>query len=98
MLSPTALEQYESISQYLSSKWDEDSALHLQLWEWNWRLEKLATSILQIERLSTGQNQLFTQAMDNFINVKVIGGVFLATEVSWILNRFFCRVELLLIG
>ena len=99
MLSPTALEQYESISQYLSTKWDEYSALHSQLWEWNGCLEKLvATSILQIERLSTSQNQLFTQAIDNIINGNVIGVVFLATEVSWILNRFFCRVEMLSIG
>jgi hypothetical protein len=82
MLSPTALEQYESISQYLSRKWDEDPALHSQLWEWNGCLEKLATSILQIERLSNRQNQLFTQAIDNIINGNVIDVVFLASEVS----------------
>jgi hypothetical protein len=79
MLSPTALEQYELISQYLSSKWDEDSSLHLQLWEWNGCLEKLTTSILQIESLSISQNQLFTQAIDNIINGNLVGVVFLAT-------------------
>jgi hypothetical protein len=53
ILSATALEQYESISQHLSRKWDGDPAMHAQLWEWHGCLEKLATSILQIERLSS---------------------------------------------
>jgi hypothetical protein len=52
------------------------------MWEWNGCLEKLATSILQIERPSNRQNQLFTQAIDNIINGNVIGVVFLASEVT----------------
>ena len=41
---------------------------------------KLATSILQIERLSTSQNQLFTQAIDNILNGNLVGVVFLGTR------------------
>lgn len=82
ILSPTALKQYEVISQYLSRKWDEDSALHPQLWEWNGCLEKLATAILQIERLSNHQNHLLTQAINNIIGRNASDAVFLASEVS----------------
>ncbi len=86
ILSITALNQYESISQYLSRKWDQDP-LHPQLSEMKGCLEKLATSILQIERLSNNQNQLLTQAIDasrdlnsKVVNLKDVG--FHASEVS----------------
>lgn len=82
MLSQSALSQYESISHYLSCKWDENPALHSQLWEWNGCLEKLATSILQIDRLSNRQNRLLAQAIDNIVKVNVNDVVFLASEVS----------------
>lgn len=45
-------------------------------------LEKLATSILQIERLSNRQNQLLAQAIDVIINRNATDAVFLASEVS----------------
>jgi hypothetical protein len=76
------LKQYETISQYLCRKWDEDSALHPQRWEWNGCLEKLATAILQIERLSNHQNHLLTQAINNIIGRNASDAVFLASEVS----------------
>jgi hypothetical protein len=82
ILSETALGQYQSISQYLSTKWEEDSALHAQLWEMNGCLEKLATSILQIERLSIHQNELLTQAIDAFVNQNCSDAVFLGSEIS----------------
>ena len=64
IISPTALKLYEIIPQYLSRKWDEDLTVHPQLLEMKGCLEKLATSILQIERLSNHQNQLLSQAID----------------------------------
>jgi hypothetical protein len=82
ILSATPLGKNESISQYLSRKWDEDPALHAQLWEMNGCLEKLTTSILQIERLSNHQNQLLTQAIDAAKDLNPIDAVFLASEVS----------------
>jgi hypothetical protein len=82
ILSRTALEQYESISQYLSRKWDGDPALHAQVWEMNGCVEKLTTSILQIERLSNHQNQLLTQAIDATKELNPRDAVFLASEVS----------------
>lgn len=57
----------------------DDSRRHAQLWEWH---GKLATSILQIERLSNRQNQLLAQAIDVIINQNAKDVVFLASEVS----------------
>jgi hypothetical protein len=82
MLYLTALSQYESISQHLSRKWDENTELHSQLWEWKGCLEKLATSILQIDRLSNRQNQLLAQAIDSIVKGNANDVVFLASEVS----------------
>jgi hypothetical protein len=45
-------------------------------------LEKVANSILQIERLSNHQNQLLTQAIDATKDLNPIDAVFLASEVS----------------
>ena len=45
-------------------------------------LEKLATSILQIERLSNHQNQLLTQAIDASKDVDSKDAGFQASEVS----------------
>lgn len=82
ILSATALEQYESISQYLSRKWDEDPALRTQLREMKACLDKLETSILQIERLSNHQNQLLTLAIEARAKQNVHDAAFLASEVS----------------
>ena len=82
ILSATAPGKNESISQYLSRIWDEDPALHAQLWEMNGCLEKVANSILQIERLSNHHNQLLTQAIDATKDLNPIDAVFLASEVS----------------
>jgi hypothetical protein len=98
ILSSTGLEQYESISQYLSRKWDEEQALHAQLWEWNGCLEKLATSFLQIESLSNHQNQLLAQAIDNIVNRNANDVIFVLVRFHQIFNRFFCRVEMLSIS
>src|SRR5215213_3530758 len=90
MLSPTALSQYKLISQYLSRKWDENPALHSKLWEWNGCLEKLATSILQIDRLSNRQNQLLAQAIDNIVKGNANDVVFfLLARFHQILNASF---------
>ena len=56
--------------------------MHAQLWKMNGCLEKLATSILQIERLSNHQNQLLTQAIDATKDLEPRDAVFLASEVS----------------
>jgi hypothetical protein len=45
-------------------------------------VEKLTTSILQIERLSNHQNQLLTQAIDATKDLNPRDAVFLASEVS----------------
>jgi hypothetical protein len=45
-------------------------------------LEKVANSILQVERLSNHQNQLLTQAIDATKDLNPIDAVFLASEVS----------------
>jgi hypothetical protein len=45
-------------------------------------VEKLTTSILQIERLSNHQNQLLTQAIDATKELNPRDAVFLASEVS----------------
>jgi hypothetical protein len=82
ILSPTALKQYESISQYLSRKWDEGLTSHPQLLEMRGCLEKLATSILLIERLSNHQNQRLTQAIDASKGLDSKGAGFQASEVS----------------
>jgi hypothetical protein len=42
---------------------------------------KLATSILQIERLSNHQNQLLTDAIGSIIDYNPSDAVFLASEV-----------------
>jgi hypothetical protein len=93
ILSATALEQYESISQHLSSKWVEDPALSAQLWKMHGCLKKLANSILQIERLSNHQNQLLTQAINASRDYNPTNVAFLANEVSSYFECFFCRVE-----
>ena len=93
ILSAMALEQYESILQYLSSKWMEDPALRTQLWKIHGCLEKLANSILQIERLSNHQNQLLTQAIDASRDHNPTDVAFLASEVSSDFESLLFRVE-----
>jgi hypothetical protein len=62
-------------------------------------LEKLATSILEIERLSNHQNQLLTQAIGAAKDLNARDTIyFLPAKFPQILNRFYCRVELLSIG
>ena len=80
-----ALKQYESISQYLSATWETDLSRHAELWEMNGCLEKLATSILQIQRLSNQQNELLILAINNFVNSNVSDQVFLGGSIQ--LNR-----------
>jgi hypothetical protein len=53
-----------------------------QLWKIHGCLEKLANSILQIERLSNHQNQLLTQAIDASRDHNPTDVAFLASEVS----------------
>jgi hypothetical protein len=45
-------------------------------------LEKLATSILQIQRLSDHQNELLIQTINNIVNVNISDLAFLGSEIS----------------